>query len=49
VLGFTPAAIIKAFDEELTAREKRNPNFSPKAPILLRLIPSGAARQHTKD
>jgi hypothetical protein len=39
VLGFTPAAIIKAFDEELAAREKRNPNFSPKAPIFVALDP----------
>jgi hypothetical protein len=39
VLGFTPAAIIEAFDEELAARKERNPDFSPKAPIFVALDP----------
>ena len=39
VLGFTRKAITEVFDGELAARKKRNPDFSPKAPIFVPLDP----------
>lgn len=39
VLGFAPQAIIEAIDDELAVRKRRNPDFSPKAPIFVALDP----------
>jgi hypothetical protein len=39
VLGFNRKTITEVFDAVLAARKKRNPDFSPKAPIFLPLDP----------
>ena len=47
VLGFAPDDIIKVFDKVLAARKKRNPNFSPKAPIFVALDPPKRGKETT--
>jgi hypothetical protein len=44
VLAFTSKDIVEAFSQELATREKRKPDFSPKAPIFLALDASGPGR-----
>lgn len=39
VLGFASEVLIEAFDDVLAQRKRRNPDFSPKAPIFVALDP----------
>jgi hypothetical protein len=49
VLSFAPDAIIRVFDAALEARQKENPNFSPKAPIFMALDAASGGRYAVVD